>query len=97
MYYIGENYAEKYRTADPPVRGADGQHISLSVQVFISDTQHELPCQRELVSDHVREQAKKALSTGSGPGADGSTCIRFSWGVGACGWSQGPGVGESGA
>ena len=49
------------------------------------------------LSNKVREKAQKALSTGSGPGADGSTCIRFCAGVGAFGLSHGRGVGESGA
>ena len=66
MYYIGENSAKKYQGWGEPVEGADGQHISLSVEVLMDDT--ELPHQREQVLDSVREQAKKALSTGSGPG-----------------------------
>lgn len=97
MYYVGENYAVKCQALGQPVYGADKQHQSLLVRVFSSRTQQELPSQHELLSKRALAQAKKALSTGSGPGADGSTCIRFCVGKGAFGLSQGPGVGESGA
>ena len=66
MWYIGENSAVKFPDFGEPVKGADGQHISLSVEVLMHNTQ--VPHQREQVLDPVREQAKKALSTGSGPG-----------------------------
>ena len=68
MWYIGENSAVKFPDVGDPVKGADGQHISLSVQVLMQNTQVPQPHQREQVLDHVREQAKKALSTGSGSG-----------------------------
>lgn len=97
MYYVGENYAVKCQ--GQAVYGADKAHKALHVRVSSSRTQQELPSQHEgpPLSKTVLEQAKKALSTGSGPGADWSTCIRFRVGVGAFGLSHGPGVCESGA
>ena len=82
MYYIGEKYAEKYQTAGPPVRGADGQHISLSAQVLMQNTR--VPPQRagEQVLDCAQEQAKKALSTGSGRATKLDVRFEFVFSVG---------------
>lgn len=68
MWYIGENSAVKFPDIGDPVKGADGQHISLSAQVLMQNTR--VPPQRagEQVLDCAQEQAKKALSTGSGSG-----------------------------
>ena len=66
LWYIGENSAEKFPDIGDPVKGADGQHISLSVEVLMQNTQ--VQHQRGQVLNAVLEQAKKALSTGSGSG-----------------------------
>jgi len=98
MHYVGEDYA--VRSEGKAVYGADKAHEALRVLVSRSRTQQKLPSPQDEeppVSPTVLEQAKKALSTGSGPSADWSTCIRFRVGVRASGLSHGPGACESGA
>ena len=84
MYYVGEHAADK-SSGRWDVRGADNAHKTLHVQIWSALSRQQADQDGPPPSQTARDQAKKALSTGSGPGVDWSTCIRFSRGCG-CAW-----------